>query len=117
MARDTGTIQTRTKAEGAGMINEMIGKFFHDLKSNENEDLELRNQGRIIGNPEPGWYLIETFDFINGGSVFKRLIKFEEMKEWVFYDNKEDLQYGFLHGFVSSILKRQNEEMKKNCGD
>ena len=34
----------------------LVGQYFHSI-----EDGYLQWQGTVIGNPEPGWYLLQLF--------------------------------------------------------
>ena len=63
----------------------LVGLFFHSFK-----DGEMFWQGRVAGNPEPGWYLVELHSWFDGGLSNLEIVRIESMSGWWFYDNAED---------------------------
>jgi hypothetical protein len=72
---------------------ELVGQFFHSIK-----DGQVHWQGSIIGNPEPGWYLLQLYEWGFGQPNVQRLVKIEDMAGWLFYDTTEGMQYSYDHG-------------------
>jgi hypothetical protein len=71
----------------------MIGKYFHSIV-----DGIVFWQGKVIGNPAPGWYLVQLFDWIMGTKNICRLVKLEDMKEWLFYPDSDSMKYSYEYG-------------------
>lgn len=73
--------------------NPMVGSFFHSI-----EDGKIGWQGCIAGRPEPGWYLVQLYDWVLGLPSGQELVKIEDMKGWMFYGSAEDMQHSYEHG-------------------
>jgi hypothetical protein len=71
----------------------LIGQFFHSI-----EDGKINWQGVVIGNPLPGWYLVQLYEWLMGEPNVQRLVKIEEMHTWLFYDSSESMVYSYDHG-------------------
>ena len=52
---------SKTKTETG---ESLLGRYFHT----RGEDHEVGYQGRIIGRPEPGWYVVEHYKWGMGQS-------------------------------------------------
>jgi hypothetical protein len=61
-------------------LDSLVGSFF--LGDSENQV-----QGAVVAEPFPGWYLVELFEWISGGSSCQKLVTIAEMKGWRFYDD------------------------------
>jgi len=72
MATDRAAFRTPT-------ADSLVGLYFHS-------DAERGWQGCVIARPEPGFYLVETFDWIIGQSHSQHLVRIEDMLAWQFYD-------------------------------
>ena len=72
---------------------ELIGLFFHSVK-----DGKIEWQGEIVGNPQPGWYMVQLFGWIDGIPNVQRLMRIEDMREWLFYEDTEIMQFSYDHG-------------------
>lgn len=73
----------------------LIGQFFHSLK-----DGRIFWQGHIIGYPQPGWYLVELFEYGFGEVCNRHLVSFESMKDWLFYPDSELMKYSYEYGIA-----------------
>ena len=63
MARDGLDSNSHSlEAETATKAEKLVGKYFHG--ANENNKVEW--QGVVIGEPNPGWYLVQLFDWATG---------------------------------------------------
>lgn len=60
----------------------LVGSYFLS-------DAERGWQGCVVAEPSPGVYLVETFDWIVGGSHSQALVRLEEMADWTFFDDAE----------------------------
>jgi len=55
-------------------------------------------QGVVVGNPEPGWYLVQLFEWLMGEPNLRRLVKIEDMEHWLFYEDVEAMKFSYDHG-------------------
>ena len=85
----------------------LVGQLFHEVKTNG----DINRQGRIIGNPEPGWYYAELFSWITGLPTCRTLIRLEEMENWLFYANRSDMVFSYECG--AAYCKNQATEERK----
>ena len=74
--------------------NVLTGQFFHSLDG----DGQVNWQGYVVGSPEPGWYLIQLYSWADGGPTLRRLVSFSEMKDWLFYESAEAMNFSYEHG-------------------
>jgi hypothetical protein len=73
------------EAETATKAEKLVGKYFHG--ANENNKVEW--QGVVIGEPNPGWYLVQLFDWATGIPSVQRLVPIEKMHAWLFYPDRD----------------------------
>jgi hypothetical protein len=59
----------------------LVGKFFHSFK----DAGEMEWQGRVLSEPKPGIFLVQTYSFATGAEYDQRLIPVERMVNWRFY--------------------------------
>jgi hypothetical protein len=71
--------ETVTKTE------KLVGKYFHS--ANENNKVEW--QGVVIGEPHPGWYLVQLLEWASGEPSVQRLVPIGKMIGWVFYPDRD----------------------------
>lgn len=83
---------------------ELVGSSFHVIENNL-----VERQGCIVGNPEPGWYMVQFYDWIMGEANIIKLYRIEEMKEWVLYESDEDMKYSYEYGYASKYVPRRKE--------
>jgi hypothetical protein len=86
--------------------NALVGGFFHSVNK---ETGRVVWQGEIIGNPEPGWYLVQLFDWMAGQDTHRLLVKFEDMTGWLFYEDAEAMRYSWEHGTAGPGTKYQGK--------
>lgn len=65
----------------------LVGQYFHTLKADK-----VHWQGVVIGNPEPGWYLVQLCEWLFGNTSDRRIVRIEEMSKWVFYKDSEQMK-------------------------
>jgi hypothetical protein len=75
--------------------NPLVGKYFHSLK-----DGQVHWQGTVLGTPEPGWYLVQLFEWIMGEPSNQGLVRFTDMAEWLFYENADQMKFSYEHGMA-----------------
>ena len=90
-----------TKQQGTLKNSSLLDRYFHSV---ENEKIGW--QGVIVGNPEPGWYLVQLFGWLDGSPNVQRLIKFESMREWLFYDDFEMMEFSIEYGVASRMRSK-----------
>lgn len=66
--------------------NPLIGKGFHTLDDNSN----FNWLGIIIGSPEPGWYFVMLFSWVDLRPTTGRLVRIEDMQDWFYWDEGVD---------------------------
>lgn len=76
--------------------NVLIGKFFHSL----NRQNQVHWQGVVLGSPEPGWYLLQLFEWGMGEPSVIRLARFDEMRTWLFYDSASAMKRSYEDGIA-----------------
>ena len=90
-----------TKQQGTLKNSSLLDRYFHSV---ENEKIGW--QGVIVGNPEPGWYLVQLFGWLDGSPNVQRLIKLESMREWLFYDDFEMMEFSIEYGVASRMRSK-----------
>ena len=68
----------------------LTGQCFHTFK-----DDKPHWQGVVIGNPEPGWYLVQLCEWLNGNPSTRRIVRIEDMSKWVFYKDSEQMNEAY----------------------
>ena len=68
----------------------LVGKYFHSA----NEDNKIEWQGVVIGQPHPGWYLVQLFEWTSGEPSVQRLVPIEKMMGWLFYPDANSMTFG-----------------------
>lgn len=72
----------------------LIGQFFHSVVLED----EIGWQGCVIGNPEPGYYYVQLFEWVMGEPNVRRLVRIEEMARWLFYESADAMKFSWEHG-------------------
>ena len=75
--------------------NDLLGQFFHSIGKDTGK---IEWQGFIIGNPEPGWYLVQLFEWLIGEPNLRRLVRIEDMEHWLFYEDAEAMKFSYANG-------------------
>lgn len=81
----------------------VVGRFFH---STHVEGW----QGRVISEPRPGVYMIETYDWLGGLVWDETLRPIEQMSGWSFYDSAEEMRECYEHQ-VAAKWERAREKV------
>jgi hypothetical protein len=68
---------------------QLVGKYFHS--TNETDKIEW--QGLVIGELQPGWYLVQLFEWNSGETTVQRIVPIEKMIGWLFYPNAEAMTF------------------------
>lgn len=84
--------------------NPLIGKYFHSIK-----DGFICWQGIIIGSPEHGLYLIQLFDWLMGQPSVQRLVLIDQMMDWLFYSNANEMTHSYDHGSAKRLKKPESD--------
>ena len=69
---------------------QLVGKYFHS--TNETDKIEW--QGLVIGEPQPGWYLVQLFEWNSGEPTVQRIAPIDKMIGWLFYPDAEAMTFG-----------------------
>ena len=75
--------------------NPLVGQYFHSLARDTGK---VEWQGMIIGNPEPGWYLLQLFEWMMGEPNVRRLAQIDDMEHWLFYSDAAAMRFSYEHG-------------------
>lgn len=84
----------RTKNSN-GRENPLVGQFFHSIGKDTGK---VEWQGEVIGNPEPGWYLLQLFEWLMGEPNVRHLVRIEDMRDWLFYQDVETMDHSYKYG-------------------
>lgn len=84
----------------------LLGRFFHSL----GEDGKIEWQGSVLANPFQDWYLVQLFSWLDGNPNVQRLVRIEDMKSWLFYEDTETMQYSYEHGVARAGGKYRDSE-------
>jgi hypothetical protein len=77
------------KAETGGKPEKLVGKYFHSAS----ETNKFEWQGMVIGEPHPGWYLVQLFEWASGEPSVQRLVPIEKMIGWLFYPDADAMTF------------------------
>jgi len=89
----------------SGQPEKLVGKYFHSA----NETNQIEWQGVVIGEPHPGWYLVQLFEWASGDPSVQRLVPIEKMISWVFYPDADAMTAQNVHDIKSQKLGKQHE--------
>ena len=70
------------------MKTPLIGLYF--LTFTQPPKNVLNWQGRVLSEPNSGWFLVQLYDWILGEAGDIRLVRIEEMAAWYFFESIED---------------------------
>ena len=103
------------KTEKQEKENVLIGQFFHTLNP-QTGDIEC--QGVVVGTPEPEWYYVQLFSWIDGEPTQRILVPFKDMTDWLFYKNRDCMIFSWEYGMAWQIHKKceHKEEQKQQKG-
>ena len=78
---------TKKQTEGESFV----GHYFHEI----DVDDKMKTQGVVIANPEPGWYLVQLFEWLHGNPTSRHLVRIEDMRSWCFYEDSEAMKSAY----------------------
>ena len=78
---------------GTGSKPGLVGKWFHSIVNGK-----IEWQGQVIGNPAPGYYLVQLYEWFAGSPNLLRIAKLEDMIAWLFYNSNEEMNLSHDHG-------------------
>jgi len=81
--------------------NGLVGQFFHSI-----DEGKIGWQGFVVSAPQAGWYLIQLFSWLTGEPSVRRLVRFEEMESWLFYEDAEVMNFSYESGTASHYPKK-----------
>ena len=73
------------EADTVTRTEKLVGKYFHSVNGNN----KVEWPGVVIGEPHPGWYLVQLFDWTSGAPSVQRLVPIEKMTGWLFYPDRD----------------------------
>lgn len=81
----------------------LVGSFFHGTAS-------PGWQGCVVAEPAPATYLVQLFNWLDGGPSAQRLVSISEMKGWQFYDDADSMRWEYNHGGLHERWERERAE-------
>jgi hypothetical protein len=84
--------------ENGYAVESLVGSFFHAYSDGTDPEYDLPDaQGRVIGEPQAGTYLVQMFDSL-GTPTHQELAGLDRMsvQHWAFYDTQESMQQRYL---------------------
>ena len=82
----------KTKEQPKEEPNILTGRCFHVMKVDSNE---VERQGRVIGTPHEGYFLVLYYDYMTGGPSYEGLVHISKMDCWRFYRNEEQMRTAY----------------------
>lgn len=89
-------IKPKSKRPATSKQKGLIGAWFHSIK----KDGVVTWQGQILARPEPGIYLVQLYEWITGSPSNQQLVKFEDMKNWLFYADNDAMNFSWQYGIA-----------------
>jgi hypothetical protein len=83
----------KTNAKPTRNTDPLVGRWFHSFT----EDAQLQWQGQIIAKVEPGYYLVQTYEWIIGEESTQHLVTIDQMKTWLFHPSDEAMRDHYYH--------------------
>lgn len=80
-------------------VETIIGAFFLSrcLRGDSPPCPSVQWQGQVLGQPNPGIYLVQLYEWLTGGASDQQLVRVEDMVGWSFYRHPEDWRYAADH--------------------
>lgn len=80
--------------------NVLVGHYFHAMTDEDSEFLPLNpthvtRQGKVVGSPAPGWFLVQLFSWVMGEEIKRKVVSIEDMKLWRFYESVEEMDNNY----------------------
>jgi hypothetical protein len=77
----------------------LVGNCFHSI----DEEGKIQWQGRVLSSPKQDWYLIQTYEWLMGEPHDRKLVHFDKMVNWLFYENENDMRFAAEHGSAKHL--------------
>ena len=74
------------KLSMASLMNKLNGLYFHSRK-----DGSIHQQGRVIEEIHPGFYIAQLFEWVLGEESILIVIDIKNVSEWNFYRTSEEM--------------------------
>ena len=68
----------------------LSGLWFHSLQCGK-----IEWQGRVARDLQDGNYVVQLFGWLTGNPTVRKVISFDQMKEWDFYPTDRDMRYAW----------------------
>ena len=73
----------------------LVGYFFHSVHTEGAGKRPLVWQGHVLSRPDPGFYLVQLYEWMLGEAQACRLVRIEDMLTWSFYPTNEAMQKAY----------------------
>jgi hypothetical protein len=88
----------------------LVGWFFHSFAHTQLGVRSVELQGRVVGRPEPGWYLVQ---FSQPETI--QLVKFERMSHWQFYPDSDSMMMTAAYEKLKAEEKESQQSLIRAC--
>jgi len=82
--------------------NTLTGLYFHSFNCGK-----IEWQGRVVRDLKNGSYLVQLLEWATGCPAFQKVVSFEDMREWKFYQTDSDMRYEY-----SKLSGMSNEDFE-----
>jgi hypothetical protein len=79
----------------------LVGHYFHSLRK-DNGKVEW--YGVVVANPEPRWYLVQTYSWLDGNPYMEQLVKIDDMAGWLFYADSDAMHHSLKSGAARKLV-------------
>ncbi len=86
--------KVKRSLEASAHKGNLVGHYFHSL----DEADQVQWQGVVLAQPRRGWYLVQLFEWFMGEPSVRKLIPFEQMTKWFFYETNDEMLFSAEHG-------------------
>lgn len=86
--------KTKRAMEASAHKGNLVGHWFHSRDAAG----QVEWQGVIISQPKRGWFLVQLFEWFVGEPSVRKLVPFEQMANWFFYETNEEMLFSAEHG-------------------
>lgn len=88
--------------------NPLVGKFFHSTQVQDDGCEVIEWQGHVLGMIDGSRYLVQLFEWLVGSPTEQRIIRLDAMENWRFYEDAEDMQFGYQESSLGRSSERHH---------
>lgn len=81
-----------------GESRALVGKYFHSfVDCTVCGKPRVAWQGYVVGSPRPDIYVVQLFEWLLGEPNVQRLVPFDKMVDWDFYQDGAEMKHAYRH--------------------